>query len=145
MSQDQMSPQHLLDEGRWEEAIRAWMRPIPVSVLGLQLAEQLLNTQPLAENHLLQTISHWYRQPEETLRWEIFEQAKEVGFSTPSGALALSLFWSHGSLSPAGLEPVYPDPQLSAQMLHCSLVLHVAHLADTPVEGVRQWLTQTTI
>ncbi|MEZ2578325.1 DUF6931 family protein [Buttiauxella ferragutiae] len=138
MPQNQID--HLLNEGQWEEAIRVWMTSLPVPVLALKLAEQLRNTQPPDTHHLLEAIYKWYHQPEETLRWEIFEQAKEVGFSTPSGALALSLFWSQGSMSPAGLEPIYPDLQLSGQMLHCALVMHIAHLADTPVESVRQWL-----
>lgn len=72
----------------------------------------------------------WLRHPDEELRWKIFEQAQTLGFSHRVGATGLSLFWSQGSMTAEGLEPVYPESHLSGQMLLCALKLVCVRLSE---------------
>lgn len=129
----------------WEETLRQWSLTLPPVMLGLRLTALLREVMPTTFHSLLDAIAQQYRQPEEKQRWQILEQAKKLGFSTPVGALALSQFWSHGSMSPDGLEPVYPEPELSPQMLHCALVMLVAQLAENPTDGVRQLIARSAM
>lgn len=144
MSPQKRSPQQLLEADQWEEALRQWALRFTPQTLGIRLCALLRKVTPASLHPLLEAIAQCYHQPDDTQRWAIFEQAQAVGFTTPVGALALSLFWSQGSMSPEGLEPVYPDPQLSPQMLHCALVMYVTRLAESPVDGVRQLLAHGT-
>lgn len=77
----------------------------------------------------LSDMRRWVAEPEESLRWQIFEQAQAIGFSTVVGALGLSLFWSQGSMTAAEFEPVYPQPHLSGLMLLNGLKLISVHLS----------------
>ncbi len=61
---------------------------------------------------------------------------------TEPRALALSLFWSQGSMSPEGLEAVYPEPHLSTGMLRCALLMLATRNADNPADGTRHLLMQ---
>lgn len=92
---------------------------------------------PSDQHSLLDEISTSCSPLDDDLRWRILNKARIVGFNTSTGALALALFWSEGSMSPPELAPVYPDPQLSSDMLLCALVLTVSQLADSPVDGVQ--------
>ncbi|MGN7915237.1 DUF6931 family protein [Enterobacter sp. 22466] len=125
------------DSVAWEESLRQWAQGFSSHTLGITLTALMRSVMPDREKPLLEVIAQQYQQPEEQRRWQIFAQAEMLGFSTPVGALALSQFLSRGSMAPDGLAPVYPEPQLSAQMLHCALVMLVTQLAESPVDGVR--------
>ncbi|WP_312414933.1 DUF6931 family protein [Pseudescherichia sp.] len=137
MTHDQSLLQQRLASGQWEEVLKQWAQGFSTQALGLRLAALMQEVMPASCHALLASISSGYRQPDDAVRWHVFEQGKKMGFSTPVGALALSLFWSYGSMTPPEREPVYPDPQLSPQLLHCALVMLVTQLADAPVEGVK--------
>lgn len=137
MEQSRSLSQQLLASGQWEEALKLWAEALSPQALGMRLATLMQEVTPASHHALLKAIADGYRQPDDTVRWQIFEGAKKVGFSTPVGALALSLFWSYGSMTPPEREPVYPDPALSPRLLHCALVMLVAQLADAPAEGVK--------
>ncbi|WP_336213741.1 DUF6931 family protein [Enterobacter sp. P82] len=125
------------DSDSWEETLRQWAQRLSPLALGKRLTMLMQSIASEHEKPLLAAISQQYHQPEEQRRWQIFAQAEALGFSTPVGALALSQFLSHGSMAPDGLAPVYPEPQLSSQMLHCALVMLTTQLAENPVDGVR--------
>ncbi|WP_330984092.1 MULTISPECIES: DUF6931 family protein [Enterobacterales] len=133
------------ETSQWEDDLRHWARTLPPLMLGLRLTALLREVMPTTTHSLLDTIARQYRQPEEGRRWQLFEQAKTLGFSTPIGALALSQFWSHGSMSPDGLPPVYPEPELSPQMMHCALVMLAAQLAENPADGVSQLIARSAM
>ncbi len=126
-----------LSGDNWEEALHQWSQQRDFKTVVTQLTALLRHVASTETIPLLDDISRYGRQPEETLRWRIFDQAKALGFNTPAGALALALFWSQGSMSPPDVEPVYPDPQLSQQILNCALVMSACQLSDSPMEGVR--------
>lgn len=132
----------LLAIGQWEEALTLWVKQAAPHTLSLWLLGCLRTSGQQTCAPLLEEIQHWYARPEEKLRWQIFHHAEILGFDTPAGALALSLFWSQGSMSPEGLEPVYPAPHLSAQMLRCVLLMLATQNTDSPLEGTGHLFTQ---
>lgn len=119
----------------WEEMLKEWSQAFSIQNLGIRLANVLLNFTPNEQKQLLKNIEQAFRDPDDDLRWCIFEEAQKVGFDTAVGALALSLFWSYGSMSPTTLDPVYPDLRLSPLMLQCVLVIVAAQLAEDPADG----------
>ncbi|PIJ48246.1 hypothetical protein BL250_14445 [Erwinia sp. OLTSP20] len=140
------SPGTLCDKPLWHAELQQWAQRFSPQVLGTRLALLLRQCPPADANRqaLLDAIIQQYRQPDEQRRWHIFEQAKKAGFNTATGALALSLFWSAGSMAPEGLAPVYPQPHLSPQMLQCALLLCATQLAENPAEGVQQLIARAT-
>lgn len=129
-------------DDEWEEVLTRWVKQAEPRALSLWLLGRLRRCEPPASAPLLDDMQRWVALPDEKLRWQIFHQAETLGFDTPAGALALSLFWSQGSMSPEGLEPVYPEPHLSAGMLHCALLMLVTRNADNPADGTRHLLMQ---
>lgn len=126
----------LLEKGDWEAALLRWVKTVPPVSLATRLTALLIKVTPDSQHHFLENIIQNYHQQDEEQRWKIYEQAQEIGFDTPTGALGLSLFWSYGSLSPSGLQPVYPAPHLSLQMLHTAMIMYAVKFADSPVDGV---------
>ncbi|ECT5252910.1 hypothetical protein ATT74_25340 [Salmonella enterica subsp. enterica serovar Panama] len=121
----------------WETELKNWEQTMSQQELGLHLSFILHKFVQPELHPILEDITKCFQYPEDTLRWEIFEKAQTLGFDTPTGALALALFWSHGSMSPEGLEPVYPDPSLVPQMLHCVSVMCVTKFAEIPEHGTQ--------
>ncbi|NIH07160.1 DUF6931 family protein [Providencia rettgeri] len=144
MKQNESSTQQLLELDQWEKTLQQWFYSLSPQVLGPQLAILLQKITPIANHQLLNDISSAYHEKNDSLRWSIFEKAQLIGFGTPTGSLALALFWSYGSMSPLGFEPVYPDPKLSSQMLYCVVLMVVTQLADSPINGLTQFLSLYT-
>lgn len=59
---------------------------------------------------LLQQAREWYSHGSDLLRHQLFEQAQSIGFDNPIAGLVLSVFLSEGSVTPPGIEAVYPPP-----------------------------------
>ncbi|AIR61117.1 hypothetical protein LH23_10695 [Cedecea neteri] len=137
MTQNGFNPDKLLGENRWEEALHQWTYSFPVSQLGIQLVSLLREITPADIHPLLGEMHQQYCQYDNARRWRIFEQAQKQELNTPTGALALSLFWASGSMSPDDLPAVYPDPKLASQMLNCAVVMLAVGLGENPVEGTR--------
>jgi hypothetical protein len=131
-------------DDEWEEALTHWVKQADPRALSLWLLRGLCHIAPPASTQLLDEMQRWYAQPEEKLRWQIFHHAEILGFDTPAGALALSLFWSQGSMSPEGLEPVYPEQHLSGEMRRCVLLMMATRNIDNPADGTRRLLAQWT-
>lgn len=138
----QSDAQQLIAAGRWEEALTLWVQQTPQQALNRWLITCLRKLNCPDSAPLLEKMQHWYAQPEEKLRWQIFNDAEILGFDTPAGALALSLFWSQGSMSPEGLEPVYPEPHLSGKMSQCVLLMLATQNSDNVVASTAHLLTQ---
>ncbi|RJT36255.1 DUF6931 family protein [Rahnella woolbedingensis] len=127
---------------QWEKSLTLWVEHVKSHELSLWLLKRIVALQHEGSTSLLGEMQRWYVEPEEKLRWKVFYHAEKLGFDTPAGALALSLFWSQGSMSPEGLEPVYPEPHLSGLMLRCVLVMLAALDTDSPARGAAGLLTQ---
>jgi hypothetical protein len=141
MAEKYSAPQLPVTIDNWKNVLLQWAASVPVRILASHLAVLLKApvTQPPGMFSLLEDVSQWCRKPDDSLRWKIFEQAKVAGFGTPAGALALSLFWSQGSMSPEGAEPIYPDPTISSNMLQSALLMFVLGLADNPPESTNRF------
>ncbi|MFT2793424.1 DUF6931 family protein [Serratia sp. T13T92] len=131
----------LVSSGRWEQALQLWTEQVDPAMLCVWVAE-IIALGRTRDGQLLDEIRNWSVQKSDSLRWRIFHLAEDQGFDTPTGALGLSLFWSEGSMSLEGLEPIFPDSQLSRQMCHCMLLMWVIQSTDNPEEGARNLLTQ---
>lgn len=125
----------------WEICLIEWSRHLPLKNQGVRISEFLKEFMPSELHPILADISQCYLYPEDELRWKIFNEAQQIGFSTPVGALALACFWLNGSMSPIGLEPIYPDTHLSHHMIHCVLVMCANLLAEIPTDGVHHLLS----
>jgi hypothetical protein len=134
----------LIADEQWEEALTRWVKHAEPRALSLWLLGCLRHIAHPASAQLLDEMQRWYAEPDEKLRWQIFHHAEILGFDTPVGALALALFWSQGSISPEGLEPVYPEPHLSAEMRRCVLLMLATSNTDNPAVGTRRLLAQWT-
>jgi len=131
-------------DDQWQEALILWVKQADPRALSLWLLGCLRYIAQPASAQLLDEMQRWYAEPDEKLRWQIFRHAETLGFDTPAGALALSLFWSQGSMSPEGLEPVYPQPHLSGEMRRCVLLMLATRNTDNPADGTRRLLAQWT-
>jgi hypothetical protein len=147
MPHTEMTLNTLLKKGQWEDTLLLWSESINPLWLGSRLAVLLREFVSVDFFALLDDLSEGYRQPEgeDKLRWRIFEQAQRLGFDTPAGALALSFFWSQGSMAPEGLVPVYPEPELSLRMLRCALMMCATLLDQSPIEGTRLLLAHPVL
>lgn len=133
-------PRQETDE--WENALHQFVTSRPPRLTGVALATLLRRITPAEQHGLLDDITRAWQQPDDELRWQVFHQAEKVGFTTPAGALALALFWAYGSMSPAGIDPVMPEPHLCPDMLHCVLVMCASALAELPADGARLLLAE---
>ena len=68
----------------------------------------------------------WALRPEEEFRAAAREPAKAAGFKAPAGILAHAVSYSGGSLAPAGLPEVPPNPALTAQCVAGAIKLAAA-------------------
>ncbi|EEJ9029331.1 hypothetical protein TL99_004591 [Salmonella enterica subsp. enterica] len=125
----------------WEIILIEWSRHLPLKNQGVRLSAFLKEAMPSELHPLLADISQCCLYPEDALRWKIFNEAEQIGFSTPVGTLALACFWLNGSMSPIGLEPIYPASHLSHHMIQCVLIMCANLLADIPMEGVHKLLS----
>lgn len=117
-----------LAAGKWEQAISDFAEFYSSQDLLTWLVNFPLDD-PESEA-CVKNMRRWLQHPDEDLRWKIFEQAQTLGFSHRVGATGLSLFWSQGSMTAEGLEPVYPEPHLFGQMLLCALKLVCVRLSE---------------
>ncbi len=71
----------------------------------------------------------WVKEPTEERRRASEKAAADSKYSGPGATLALSAFWSDGSLSPEGSDEVPPDDRLTSQGVTASLVM-AAYLGE---------------
>ncbi|CNI51042.1 DUF6931 family protein [Yersinia mollaretii] len=132
--------QVLLAHGQWEAMFILWMEQHSYR-RALQIAHACLSDAPndVVWQDCHADIALWLAEPDDELRWRIFQHGNSLGFASALGAMALSLFWSEGSMAPAGLDAVYPEADLSPTMLLCSLKSSSLALAgeQLPLVGAR--------
>lgn len=136
--------ENLLNGSLWEEGLNLWLDACDSKQLRRWIAEQI-SDDSLANNHaqvrLLNLIREWYMTPNDALRWSLFSLADDIGFDTPLTLLALSIFWSEGSMSPQGFEPVYPEGNLAHKMCRCALLALACERHEKPQPGLLELFT----
>jgi hypothetical protein len=71
----------------------------------------------------LQAAEAWVFQPTEENRRAAMQKAEAAGLDTPSAWSAVSVFWSGGSMAPAGAPPVAPAERLFATAVTSTILL----------------------
>ena len=73
----------------------------------------------------------WVGDPSEEHRRAAFTAYETAGEGSPERLLALAVYMTGGSLAPADLPPVLPDPMLSGRLAACALLV-AAHRSGDP-------------
>lgn len=94
---------------------------------------------PAPEEAALQAVVRWLQEPTEAHRRAADTASQSAGLDTPAGTLAMAVFCSGGSLTPAGLPPVHPKPDQTARLVALAVLLAGNRAAD-PAGYQRQCL-----
>ena len=115
-------------------------------------SEEGLTSKP--DTAILPLIADWVRQPTDALRRQAMAAAEAVEMQTPASWAGVAVFWSHGSLSPAGQPEIPPQPQLCGKAVAAATMLgavvktpeeaperrrRFVHLADEIAAGEHSW------
>lgn len=84
---------------------------------------------PLDQSEAVDGAADWVKDPSESLRRAAEAKAAKANYSGPGATLALSAFWSEGSLAPDGSPEVEADERLTSQGVTAALVT-AAYLGD---------------
>ena len=82
---------------------------------------------PAAQMVALRAAANWAGEPDETRRRAAEQSAESAKFSGIGAMLALSAFWSDGSMAPEGNPDVPPDERLTSQGVSAALVTAAYH------------------
>ncbi len=91
--------------------------------------QELDGNLPLDQSEAVDAAADWVRDPSESLRRAAEAKAAKANYSGPGATLALSAFWSEGSLAPDGSPEVEADERLTSQGVTAALVT-AAYLGD---------------
>ncbi len=75
------------------------------------------------EQSALAIASKWVREPSEALRRDAEATALKLNYAGPAAMLAAAVFWNDGSLAPAELPVVPPDPRLTGKAITTALLV----------------------
>ncbi len=139
--------EQLLINFQWERALELWVKSFE-PVLIIRWFSEFIKTDS-GNDTLLRDIISWCDNPNEELRWAIFSKSQDAGFTTECGGLALALFLSGGSMSPADYEPVYAQSGSITSILHSILMYHTVNSFSDHTEGakvmLRHWVAHTKV
>jgi hypothetical protein len=119
----------LVRDELWTDALRSAAFGLPrASALwwGTLCLWEFYRPHPAAavERCLAATVA-WVRDPTEANRRAAYDAGQAAEITTPAGNLAMAVFFSEGSLSPAGQPPVPTKPHYLPQSLAAAVVLAV--------------------
>ncbi|MGB7801761.1 DUF6931 family protein [Buttiauxella sp.] len=137
----------MMNADQWEDALASLVADCPQEKMMAWALQQALSRMASPEQAVQQCASdirQWLAKPDDDQRFRIFQQAEQIGFDTPVGALGLALFWMQGSMTPAEFDAVYPEPHLSRLMILCALKLLSVGIAaeDAPLKGAQLLLAE---
>jgi hypothetical protein len=93
----------------------------------LCVRDELDESLPAPQMSPLRAAAEWVGQPDEEHRRAAEKEAAAVKFSGIGATIALSAFWSEGSISPQGNPEVPADERLSSQGVAAALVTAAYH------------------
>lgn len=129
------SPDALIDElaaqGKVQDAIRlrAHLLPKRQAVWWgcLCVREELDAPLPTPQVTALEAAEAWVREPDEEHRRDAEKRSEDAKFSGIGATLALSAFWSDGSIAPEGNAEVRADERLTSQGVAAALITAAYH------------------
>ena len=86
------------------------------------LREELAEPLPTGQASAVDAAAAWVEQADDSTRREAEKKAADAKYSGPGATLALSAFWSGGSIAPDGSPEVEPDERLTSQGVTSALV-----------------------
>ena len=86
------------------------------------LNEELDEPLPADQTAAADAAADWVKEPEESQRRAAESKAADAQFAGPGATIALSAFWSEGSLAPEGSPDVEPDERLTSQGVTAALI-----------------------
>ena len=117
---------HLAQEGKFLDALRlrAYLLPKREAVWWgcLCVREDLGEPLPPPQIAALEAAVAWAEDPVEKHRRAAEQRAEAAKFSGVGATLALSAFWSDGSIAPEGNPDVLPDERLTSQGVAAALI-----------------------
>jgi hypothetical protein len=100
---------------------------------GLRCVRKVTPAEPSdAIGAALTAVETWVTEPGDESRRAAMQAAEEATFGTPAGCLALAVFFSEGSMSPADCPPVPVGEEFCARTV--AAAVHQASLANGPKE-----------
>lgn len=118
--------QSLLDRGLLADAARflahAFDRRAATQWAWQCVQAQLPDPSP-DDSAILELVQRWLSDPSDALRREVYAAGENVGFGTAASWVALSAFWSEGSMGPPAAPPVPAAPHLTAHAVCGALQL----------------------
>ena len=88
------------------------------------------------ETAFLQLVQNWIKSPTEDLRRQIQTTAEPLDPQRPLKWLGTAVFFSSGSITPAGSPCLAPDPKTCHQSIHAGLVILALNLAPRPPQSI---------
>jgi hypothetical protein len=133
---------HLLMENQlYEDGVRLLAHALPKREAvwwACQCARSVAGEYPPPDSEAaVQAAETWAADPNDANRRAAYEAAKITGVGTPAGCAGLGAFFSGGSLGPADLPAIPPDPLLTAQMVVNTVLL--AGIASEPVKALQRY------
>jgi hypothetical protein len=101
------------------------------------LRHELDEPPPPDQTAAVDAAADWVEDPTEARRRAAEAKAADAKYSGPGATLALSAFWSDGSLAPEGSPDVEPDQRLTSQGVTAALIA-AAYLGD-PTQASRRF------
>jgi predicted component of type VI protein secretion system len=88
------------------------------------------------ESAFLQLVRSWINSPSEDLRRQIQTTAEPLDPQRPLKWLGTAVFFSSGSITPAGSPVLAPDPKTCHPSIHAGLVILALNLAPRPPQSI---------
>jgi hypothetical protein len=129
------TPDALIDElakqGKVQDALRlrAHLLPKRQAVWWgcLCVRQDVESPFPATQLAALEAAEDWVREPDEDHRRVAEKRSEEAKYSGVGATLALSAFWSEGSIAPEGNEDVVADERLTSQGVAAALISAAYH------------------
>jgi hypothetical protein len=127
---DNMTPKQfydvLIEKGRFPDAIGFLATAVPMREATWWACRCVREVQPKPTPQAqaaLQAAEKWVTNPSDQLRRGAKTAAEAAGLDTPAGSVAMSVFWSGGSLAAPELPAVHPDPHLGSKSVASAIMM----------------------
>jgi hypothetical protein len=141
--------QHLLSQAMLNEAVQflAYALPKRESVWWACLCARSELRDPISPpvRAALEAAEAWVYRPTEEHRYAAMTRAQETKFDSPGAWAAVAAFWSGGSMAPANLPAVAPEPHLTGVAVAGAVTLAAVQADATLADQKRRRYIEVAI
>lgn len=127
--------------GLFKDAIQFLTHGLPIDVAirwGCAAVRELARKEnPAQSAEVLEAAEGWLKAPNDEERWKARSAAEKNGVSSPADLIAMAVFLSGGSITPAGT-PVTPPPEYAANRMVGSGI-QLAVLSQSPEKASERY------